>query len=136
MSSAARTSRPLLAAAGLLLLLAGPAIFLAGFRHPFVSAHPTVTFPLTAVGSLLVMANMISRRTRGAVAMGVAALLLTGLHGFAVTAMIAVPRDPAALGVGSKMPPFSLTSASGETVTLDTILADGPAVVVFFRGSW
>ena len=32
--------------------------------------------------------------------------------------------------------PFSLTSHTGETVTLGDLTADGPAVVVFYRGFW
>ena len=33
-------------------------------------------------------------------------------------------------------PDFSLPSHTGETVALSELLANGPAVVVFYRGFW
>jgi len=35
-----------------------------------------------------------------------------------------------------KAPGFSLPDAASNTVTLDTLTATGPAVVVFYRGYW
>jgi len=35
-----------------------------------------------------------------------------------------------------KAPGFSLPDHTGKTVTLSTLLANGPAVVVFYRGHW
>jgi peroxiredoxin len=36
--------------------------------------------------------------------------------------------------VGSSAPKFALPDASGDTVTLDELLAHGPVVLVFLRG--
>jgi peroxiredoxin len=41
-----------------------------------------------------------------------------------------------ALGVGAKAPDFSLPDARGGTVSLTSLIAKGPAVVTFYRGSW
>ncbi|MFI6687902.1 peroxiredoxin-like family protein [Streptomyces sp. NPDC050485] len=41
-----------------------------------------------------------------------------------------------ALAVGDQAPAFSLPSATGETVTLDGLLAEGPAILTFYRGAW
>ncbi|MFG3495885.1 peroxiredoxin-like family protein [Streptomyces sp. NPDC047928] len=41
-----------------------------------------------------------------------------------------------ALAVGASAPRFTLPSATGATVALDTLLADGPVVLTFYRGSW
>lgn len=41
-----------------------------------------------------------------------------------------------ALAVGAKAPGFSLSSATGQTVTLDELLAEGPVVLTFYRGAW
>lgn len=41
-----------------------------------------------------------------------------------------------ALAVGDKAPAFTLPSATGGTVSLDELLADGPAVLTFYRGAW
>src|SRR5271155_2191683 len=42
----------------------------------------------------------------------------------------------AAVSVGDKLEPFALPDATGETQTLDELTAEGPAVIVFYRGGW
>lgn len=41
-----------------------------------------------------------------------------------------------ALTIGAQAPRFSLPSATGQSVTLDDLLADGPVVLTFYRGAW
>jgi peroxiredoxin len=41
-----------------------------------------------------------------------------------------------AVAVGDKLAPFALADATGKTRTLDELTADGPAVIVFYRGGW
>ncbi|MGV9881868.1 peroxiredoxin-like family protein [Streptomyces sp. NPDC003006] len=41
-----------------------------------------------------------------------------------------------ALGTGDPAPRFTLASATGEEVSLDALLADGPVVLTFYRGAW
>src|SRR5262245_45925954 len=41
-----------------------------------------------------------------------------------------------ALGVGDRAPAFRLPDARGGEVALDDLLADGPVVLVFYRGAW
>lgn len=41
-----------------------------------------------------------------------------------------------ALGVGASAPSFALPSAAGPQVALDDLLAEGPVVLTFYRGSW
>ena len=41
-----------------------------------------------------------------------------------------------ALKVGDKAPEFTLPNVRGESVSLSDILAKGPAVVAFYRGTW
>ncbi|MGC9539610.1 peroxiredoxin-like family protein [Streptomyces sp. UG1] len=41
-----------------------------------------------------------------------------------------------ALTVGDPAPLFTLPSATGQTVALDALLADGPVVLTFYRGAW
>ena len=45
------------------------------------------------------------------------------------------PADRA-LGPGATAPTFTLPSATGEVVTLENLLADGPVVLTFYRGAW
>lgn len=41
-----------------------------------------------------------------------------------------------ALGVGTRAPRFTLPSATGDDVSLDDLLAQGPVVLTFYRGAW
>ncbi|MGY5123987.1 peroxiredoxin-like family protein [Streptomyces nigrescens] len=41
-----------------------------------------------------------------------------------------------ALQTGDTAPRFSLPAATGDTVTLDTLLSAGPVVLTFYRGAW
>jgi len=41
-----------------------------------------------------------------------------------------------ALGVGDSAPMFELPDAHGEMVSLADLIADGPAVISFYRGAW
>ncbi|KDN82383.1 peroxiredoxin-like family protein [Kitasatospora cheerisanensis] len=45
-------------------------------------------------------------------------------------------RAERALAVGAKAPSFTLPSATGRSVTLAELLADGPVVLTFYRGAW
>jgi peroxiredoxin len=45
-----------------------------------------------------------------------------------------VPAE--AVSVGDVVAPFALPDAGGQTRTLDELIADGPAVIVFYRGGW
>ncbi|WP_432089458.1 peroxiredoxin-like family protein [Streptomyces sp. bgisy095] len=41
-----------------------------------------------------------------------------------------------ALATGAKAPRFTLASATGQAVSLDDLLAEGPVVLTFYRGAW
>jgi peroxiredoxin len=41
-----------------------------------------------------------------------------------------------AVSVGDRLAPFALPDATGRTRTLAELTADGPAVIVFYRGGW
>jgi peroxiredoxin len=45
-----------------------------------------------------------------------------------------VPAD--SVKVGDVLEPFTLDDASGAPVSLDELVASGPAVIVFYRGGW
>ena len=45
-----------------------------------------------------------------------------------------VPSD--AVAVGDTLPSFTLSDATGTLVTLDQLVENGPAVIVFYRGGW
>ncbi|MGH3311356.1 MAG: peroxiredoxin-like family protein [Streptomyces sp.] len=41
-----------------------------------------------------------------------------------------------ALAVGAQAPRFSLKSATGQTISLEDLIAEGPVVLTFYRGAW
>ncbi|MBS2534836.1 AhpC/TSA family protein [Catenulispora sp. NF23] len=45
-----------------------------------------------------------------------------------------IPAD--AVKTGDRVEPFTLDDAAGRPVSLDQLLAAGPAVIVFYRGGW
>jgi len=45
-------------------------------------------------------------------------------------------RPDGAVSVGDQLPPFALADATGRVRTLDELSADGPLVIVFYRGGW
>ncbi|GAB2958222.1 peroxiredoxin-like family protein [Streptomyces pseudoechinosporeus] len=45
-------------------------------------------------------------------------------------------RADRALTVGAQAPRFTLPTATGQTLSLDDLLAQGPAVLTFYRGAW
>ena len=52
-------------------------------------------------------------------------------------AALAAAGVPAgAVSVGDTLPSFSLSDATGRIRTLEELTADGPAVIVFYRGGW
>jgi len=57
-------------------------------------------------------------------------LIIIGFMSFATNTAIAQ------LNVGDKAPNFEGVNQAGDTVSLTTILADGPIVLTFYRGEW
>jgi peroxiredoxin len=51
-------------------------------------------------------------------------------------ARLAAMTFPDALRVGEKAPNFELPNARGQNVELNSLLANGPVVLVFYRGAW
>lgn len=52
-------------------------------------------------------------------------------------AVLAAGGVPAgAVSVDDTLAPFALPDATGKTRTLEALTADGPAVIVFYRGGW
>jgi hypothetical protein len=41
-----------------------------------------------------------------------------------------------AVKIGDKAPDFALRNTEGKIVRLKTVLAEGPAVLTFYRGKW
>lgn len=60
-------------------------------------------------------------------------------HGILSAAAYSVPEDPAQaepLAVGERVPEVTVHRADGSAVSLPNLLADDPAVLIFYRGGW
>ncbi len=46
------------------------------------------------------------------------------------------PNDDIVLGVGERVIDFSLPDTDGTVISLSAVLAQGPAIIIFYRGDW
>lgn len=53
-----------------------------------------------------------------------------------VAAGCAVTTRTTPLGVSDRAPAFSLPDQQGRTTSLNDLLREGPAVILFYRGHW
>lgn len=72
----------------------------------------------------------LTRRFRTVSALPVLLLLLS------IPGSAAASEDDRGPAVGAEAPAFTLEAISGGEVSLAELHDDGPAVVVFFRGTW
>jgi peroxiredoxin len=63
-------------------------------------------------------------------------LVLAGLLGLAFLPVALALSPPPPLGVGDQVPPVSVRDAEGQPVALRSLLAEAPAVLIFYRGGW
>lgn len=72
---------------------------------------------------------------RDAVANNMPAEMQHKLQG-AIDKLIASKIHEQALSEGDTFPDFALSNATGKTIKRDSLLAEGPLIVNFYRGSW
>lgn len=121
---------------GLALVAAGPVLLLALVGSRFARGAPLAFVALSFLGAGLVFLH--ARARRSILAFAAAALAAAFAALFLVGAVVAtrVPVTAGVPGPGDAAPPFSLEDASGRAVSLADLLASGPRVLVFFRGTW
>ncbi len=61
---------------------------------------------------------------------------VVAVFGDSIRALLDQGVPSGAVAVGDRLEPFTLDDATGTPVSLDQLVADGPAVVVFYRGGW
>ena len=66
----------------------------------------------------------------------VSLLMLAPLTNIAADEQDEVVVYEGSLKVGDSAPMFSLPDGNGELVSLESLLQDGPVVVVYYRGVW
>lgn len=121
---------------GLALLAAGPVLLFVLIGSSLARSAPLAFVGVSFAGALMVVLHARARRSilafaAAALALGFAALFLVG----SVVAT-RVPRGGGVPAEGDAAPAFALESPDGTRVALAALLAGGPRVLVFFRGTW
>ncbi len=121
---------------GLLLTLAAPFAYWAFVGFPFLRATGLAAFVTAGLGCFVGLVGVLrgtNRRGRIFAGVGVA---LTTLYGVAFFWLAALPATAGTPVVGKPVPSFILPDQNGHMVSLEEAHADGPALLVFYRGHW
>lgn len=124
-----------LALAGLALVLLGPWVYMGLMDSPVIRSSGWPAFVLMGGGSILAAwAALRDRRLRAGLTAG-AGLALTVLFIYIFFVALRLPPGDAPL-VGAAAPDFSLVDGDHRPHHLDTAIAGGPILLVFYRGHW
>ncbi len=123
------------AIAGLLLVLGGPVAYGLLFELPLMRVTGAPAFAMLAAGAAAgIVAAWRDRRGWVRMLCGVdLAALMVGLYLFFGFAALPVTSAAAQLDTA---PDFTLLDHTGELVALEGALAQGPVLLVFYRGHW
>jgi len=124
----------LLVAAG--LVVAGPVGLLLGLSSPLVRSMPLAFVALSLAGGVLALAHARARRAIVSIVAALGLAAVAGAFAYGAIVVTRVPRSEAVPRVGDAAPSFSVPRPGGDPVTLEGLVADGPRVLVFFRGTW
>jgi hypothetical protein len=136
MSDAAKPQRATAwALMSLVLLFAGPAVYMLLIDFPLMHATGAPAFALMAAG---VAAGLVAawRDRRIWVRLVCAVdILLLALWTYMFYGWSTLP-EPTKLNQLTIAPDFTLPDHTGTPITLSAALADGPVLLVFYRGHW
>jgi len=125
----------LLAILGLACSFVGIPAYMMTMNLPVLRSTGLLAWLFLAAGvaiSLFVAVRRPRRLVRVLAGVNVA-LVPLWLYGFFVLAHLPAPAAPA---VGAIAPAFTLPSTDGHDAALDTMLKQGPVLLVFYRGDW
>ena len=132
------TSSGRLAVLSVVIAISAVVAYVFLLRVPVVRNHPesyVIAFALATALAALAVVRARARRWPAWLALGFSILLLVGGAWFNFVAA-RVPATPTALRVGERPPDFTLTDASGKSVSLADYRGKKPVVLVFYRGYW
>jgi hypothetical protein len=124
-----------LAVLGLALTLSGPFAWVALLHHPWLRSTAAPAWAAMAGGLLVcVCAWRAQRKTWPRIAL-IASSLFIALFASAYSVLNRLPAPGAAAAL-TTAPDFTLPDQTGRLVALSHELAEGPVLLVFYRGSW
>jgi hypothetical protein len=120
---------------GVLLFIAGPAIYVVEFQMKHLKT-PWYVPIMATVGVLLMAVSVIQRRGILRIVGLVLFAVVCGFQWLMLLVGVATPSYTGPAQAGKKMPAFATALADGKAFT-DKDLEDGkPTVLLFFRGRW
>lgn len=124
-----------LAAVGLLVAISGPMVYMLLLDQPFLRRTALPAWVLMA-GGLAISAVAVRRDARLRVRV-MAAITLLGTAAFAwlFFSVWELPQTAAFDGLEAA-PDFAIADHTGTSVTLSQVYAEGPVLLVFYRGHW
>ncbi len=133
-AEARRPSRlPLL---GLLLTLAAPFAYWGSIGFPMLRATGLAAFVTAGLGCFLGLVGALRGTNRRGRILAGAGVAVTALYVAAFFGLAALPAAAATLAVGKPVPSFIIPDQNCQSVSLGDAHADGPALLVFYRGHW
>lgn len=88
------------------------------------------------VGMLISIIAVARARTRWTIPTGLVSVALGGFFLFAMFVMARLPEATQAPVVGDRIADFTLPNQEGRPVSLASLHANGPALLVIYRGHW
>jgi len=119
----------------LLLLFAGPAVYMLLIDFPLMHATGAPAFALMAAGATAGLVAAVRDRRIWVRLICVVDIALLALWTYMFYGWPTLPQ-PTRLDQLTAAPDFTLPDHTGTPVTLSTALADGPVLLVFYRGHW
>ncbi len=124
-----------LALFALFVTIAGPLLYRALMGNPWVRSSGAPAFVLMALGTMLGIRAIAQDRRLLVRGIGALSPLLTVLFTYIFVWGLALPAAPH-LDELADAPMFTLPDEEGRPVSLAEVTAEGPALLVFYRGYW
>ena len=130
-----RARRPRIAVVSLVLVLAGPGVYMLLIDVPVLRSSGLPALVLMVVGTGLgLLAARSDRRRWVCLLAGLECVLVLGFV-FMLFGLAVLPESPQFANLASA-PDFTLPDHSGRPVTLSQTPQSGPVLLVFYRGHW
>lgn len=121
---------------GLPVTLVGMVSYMLLMDVPWIRSTALPNIVVALIGMAISVWAMARCRSWWTVPTGAASVLLGGFFMYFMFVMSVQPEAPNAPAVGERIADFTLPNQEGRPVSLASLHANGPALLVFYRGHW
>lgn len=121
---------------GLPVTLVGVASYMPLMDVPWIRSTALPNIVVALIGMAISVWAMARCRSWWTIPTGAASVLLGGFFMYFLFVMSVQPEAPNAPAVGERIADFTLPNQEGRPVSLASLHAKGPALLVFYRGHW